>query len=243
MLDKHLTNTEANAQLIDHLLYEQREDLDQKKRFKIALATAIWLTLATLWLPGFGFRNKVVTLSKPKDSSPQKRTVLKPKPKEVIKAKPIAKKKAAKIPLPDLTPMEPEPQVEITETETPELIENFANMDFDDSFELPAEPPETVYDANLAGVEAPIFTIKVPPQYPRRALSVGIQGYVLLEAILGKDGKVREIKVLRGLGKGRFGFEDAASNALSQWQFLPGKVNGKPADIRMNLRITFDLIR
>ena len=72
-------------------------------------------------------------------------------------------------------------------------------------------------------------------------MKVKLQGYVILEAILGKDGDIRDIKVLRGLGKGRFGFEDAATEALKKWQFLPGRLHGKPSDVRMTLKIDFVL--
>jgi protein TonB len=91
------------------------------------------------------------------------------------------------------------------------------------------------------GVEPPVFTKKVTPDYPDKAVKIRLQGYVILEAILRKDGSVDDIKILRGLGKGKFGFEEAAAQALKAWQFLPGKVNGKPADVRMTLKIDFVL--
>ena len=72
-------------------------------------------------------------------------------------------------------------------------------------------------------------------------MKIRLQGYVILEAILRKDGSVDDIKVLRGLGKGKFGFEEEAAKALQQCEFLPGKVNNKAADVRMTLKIDFVL--
>ena len=88
-------------------------------------------------------------------------------------------------------------------------------------------------------VEPPVFTKKVSPVYPSRAKEEHIQGYVILEAIFRGDGTVTDIEVLRGLGKGQFGFEEAARDALRQWEFQPGQVNGAAADVRMTIKIDF----
>ena len=93
------------------------------------------------------------------------------------------------------------------------------------------------------GVEAPIFTRQTPPVYPDKGLLVRLEGYVLLEAILRKDGEIDDITVLRGLGKGKFGFEEAAIAALSQWEFIPGVFNDKPTDVRMTLKVDFKLMK
>ena len=98
------------------------------------------------------------------------------------------------------------------------------------------EPIPRVGQANVA---PPVFTKRVSPVYPERALAIKLQGYVILEAILREDGVIEDIKVLRGLGKGKFGFEKAAIEALKQWEFLPGKVDGMLSDVRMTLKIDF----
>ncbi len=50
-----------------------------------------------------------------------------------------------------------------------------------------------------------------------------------------------DVHVLRGLGKGKFGFEESAITALKKWEFQPGKVDGVPSDVRMTLKIDFVL--
>ena len=91
------------------------------------------------------------------------------------------------------------------------------------------------------GVEPPIFYHKIAPDYPPRAVKARFQGYVILEAIMGKDGEFRDFQVLRGLGKGKFGFEEEAIKAVSQWKYKPGKLHGEPIDVRMTLKIDFVL--
>ncbi len=105
----------------------------------------------------------------------------------------------------------------------------------------PPQPVDTTARVGQVGVEPPVFTKKVSPKYPKRAIKIKLQGYVVLEAIFRAEGTVEDIKVLRGLGKGKFGFEAEAVEALKQWTFQPGKVNGKPTDVRMTIKLDFVL--
>ena len=108
-------------------------------------------------------------------------------------------------------------------------------------FSLSVVAQEEVPRVGHENVEPPKFTHRVAPKYPDRAIKIKLEGYVILEAVMGKDGEIRDVVVLRGLGKGKFGFEENAIEALKQWEFVPGTVNGKPADVRMTLKIDFVL--
>nr|WP_243435874.1 M56 family metallopeptidase [Acanthopleuribacter pedis] len=92
-----------------------------------------------------------------------------------------------------------------------------------------------------AGVEAPVFTKKVAPNYPEAAREMQLQGYVILEATLRASGVVEDVVVLRTLGKGRYQFEEEATAAIKQWEFLPATRNGEAVDVRMTLKIDFVL--
>jgi TonB family protein len=214
-------------------------DAGADKYMKIGMCFALYLVLALIWMPGFSFGDKVFDV-KTEDNKPQKRKVLKPPPEKPIERVKTKDKKTKKLPMPDLTPDEPEPVVEPEPPPEPEVLPT-------DDWEIgiPDGPPEpqgdTIARVGQVGVEPPVFTKKVTPKYPERAVKIRLQGYVILEAILRKDGSVDDIKVLRGLGKGKFGFEEEAAAALRQWSFLPGKVNGRPADVRMTLKIDFVL--
>lgn len=215
------------------------ENADSGKYMRIGLCVALYLVLGLLWAPGLSFNAKVFDASKT-EHKPQKRKVLKPPPEQPLERVQTKERKAKKTPMPDLTPDEPEPVVEPDPPPEPELLPT-------DDWEIgiPDGPPEqesdTIARVGEVGVEPPVFTKKVSPKYPDRAVKIKLQGYVILEAILRKDGTVDDIKVLRGLGKGKFGFEEEAMKALQRWQFLPGKVSGRPADVRMTLKIDFVL--
>jgi len=214
------------------------EDADDSEYFRSGLFTALVFTLLLIWVPmprfsGISFKKDQ------KQERIQKRKVLKPPPEKPLEKVQKKKQKSKKKPMPDLTPDEPEPIVEPEPPPEPEL-----DMEEDWEIGIPDAPPDTsdtIARVGQVGVEPPVFTKRVQPNYPDRAIKVKIQGYVILEAILRRDGSIDDIKVLRGLGKGKFGFEEEAIAALKQWQFLPGSVNGRPADVRMTLKIDFVL--
>jgi TonB family protein len=213
-------------------------DAGTSKYMRYAICAALYTVLILIWAPGFSFGDKVFEVSA-KEHKPQKRKVLKPPPEQPLERVVTQDKKAKKLPMPDMTPDEPEPMVEPDPPPEPEILPT-------DDWEIgiPDGPPqavESIARVGQVGVEPPVFTKKVSPRYPDRAVKLKLQGYVILEAILRKDGTVDDIKVLRGLGKGKLGFEDEATKALQKWEFLPGKVSGKPADVRMTLKIDFVL--
>lgn len=89
-----------------------------------------------------------------------------------------------------------------------------------------------------AGVTAPVVTHEVKPQYTREAMEAKVQGTVVLECVVEKDGKVGEVKVTRSLEPG---LDEQAVLALKQWRFEPGKKDGKAVRVRVSLEMTFSL--
>jgi protein TonB len=82
--------------------------------------------------------------------------------------------------------------------------------------------------------------VKVAPQYPRRAQTRGIQGYVVLEDIVTKTGAVRDPVVIDAKPPGIF--DRAAINAALKYKYKPKVVNGEPIDVAgVKTRITFEL--
>jgi TonB family protein len=78
---------------------------------------------------------------------------------------------------------------------------------------------------------------RVEPDYPKQALSSGLQGAVVLQALIGRDGKVTELKLVRGymiLGK-------AASDAVRRWRFKPYILNGQAVDAQTYITVDFKL--
>lgn len=87
-------------------------------------------------------------------------------------------------------------------------------------------------------VKAPIVMERVEPVYTEEARKERISGIVILEAIIGRDGLVKEAHVLKPLP---FGLDQAAVEAVKQWIFKPGTLEGKPVDVIFNLTINFRL--
>jgi TonB family protein len=74
--------------------------------------------------------------------------------------------------------------------------------------------------------------------YTDEARSLKIQGEVLLEVVLEASGKLRIVRVVRGLGHG---LDDAAVRAAEQIRFKPALRDGQPADSTAVLHIIFQL--
>jgi protein TonB len=77
----------------------------------------------------------------------------------------------------------------------------------------------------------------VKPVYPPDAQAAGIQGIVILETIIAKDGTVNEAKILRGVPE----LDKAALDAVIQWRYTPTLLNGDPVEVVMTVTVTFSL--
>jgi TonB family protein len=78
---------------------------------------------------------------------------------------------------------------------------------------------------------------KVDPDYPPIAIPQRLEGTVILQAFVGADGAVRDIKLVRGY----FLLGRAAFDAVRQWRFKPYSQNGKPVDFQTYITINFKL--
>jgi TonB family protein len=87
------------------------------------------------------------------------------------------------------------------------------------------------------GVTAGRLIRRVNPTYPSAALQQRISGPVVLQARIGKDGRVHDVKVVRGHPF----LATAAVDALRQWQYEPYKLNGQPVDLQTQVTINFNL--
>ena len=100
----------------------------------------------------------------------------------------------------------------------------------------PPPPPVSHEPVRIGGrVQAPGLIRRVEPLYPVIAQMSNIDGVVILEAVVGEDGHVRSVKVLRGhplLGK-------AATDAVEQWRYEPLRLNGTPAAFELTVSLWF----
>ena len=66
-----------------------------------------------------------------------------------------------------------------------------------------------------------------------------MQGIVILEAVISETGRVRDVRVLRSIPL----LDNAAIDAVRQWQFTPTLLNGQPVPIVMTVTVSFELKR
>ena len=82
--------------------------------------------------------------------------------------------------------------------------------------------------------------VKVSPVYPRRALSRGIEGYVIVEFTVTKQGSVSNPIVIEAKPEGIF--EQAAVDAALKFKYKPRVINGEAADVAgVQNRISFQI--
>jgi TonB family protein len=85
-------------------------------------------------------------------------------------------------------------------------------------------------------IQRSLLIRSVNPDYPAEAVPQKLHGPVVLQATIGRDGSVEDLKIVRGyfvLGK-------AAIAAVKQWQFKPYTLNGKPARTQTVITVNFD---
>jgi protein TonB len=88
------------------------------------------------------------------------------------------------------------------------------------------------------GIARPRKIKDVRPVYPPAAMASRSRGNVLIEATIGTDGKVHDARVLQSVAV----FEQAALDAVRQWEFEPSRVNGEAVAVRMVIVVTFALL-
>jgi TonB family protein len=77
------------------------------------------------------------------------------------------------------------------------------------------------------------------PEYSEEARKKCLQGTVQLGFIVGPDGSVQQVEVVKPLG---MGLDEAAIGAVRTWRFEPGTHDGKPAAVKISGEVSFNLI-
>jgi TonB family protein len=150
------------------------------------------------------------------------------------------------LPTPELLHVEP-PPLHVERGQVPESLRGAA----------PIGPPvvATVGPAQIMPVSTPVPQIpqfsepvhlseeaargllvhSVDPVYPPEAAAQKLQGSVVLQAMIGRDGSVEDLKIVRGY----FVLGRAAIAAVKQWRFQPYMLNGHPAETQTVLTVNF----
>ncbi|MEO5763050.1 MAG: TonB family protein [Vicinamibacteria bacterium] len=103
---------------------------------------------------------------------------------------------------------------------------------------LPAEPPAPVQAVRVGGnIKEPSKVKNVNPVYPDIAKQARVQGIVILECTISPQGRVTDVKPLRSIPL----LEQAAIDAVKQWQYTPTLLNGVPVPVIMTVTVNFRL--
>ena len=91
-----------------------------------------------------------------------------------------------------------------------------------------------------SGVTMPSVLREVKPSYTAEAMRAKVQGAVMVEAIVRKDGSVGQVRIVRSLDR-TFGLDEEALKAVRNWHFSPGRRQGQNVAVIVEIELTFTL--
>jgi len=94
------------------------------------------------------------------------------------------------------------------------------------------------YSLGDVGVTSPVAKFTPDPDFSEEARKAKYQGIVTLAAVIGPDGRPRNLRVVHALG---MGLDEKALERVRTWLFEPGKRNGQPVAVAMTLEVDFRL--
>jgi TonB family protein len=89
-----------------------------------------------------------------------------------------------------------------------------------------------------SGITPPGLLRELKPEYTQDARRRSIEGDVVLEIVVRRDGSVGDVKILQGLGAG---LDQRAVDAVRQWRFSPARRHGTPVDVVVEVALEFKL--
>ena len=87
------------------------------------------------------------------------------------------------------------------------------------------------------GVAAGMLLYKTIPAYPAIARAARIQGTVVLEAVISKDGAIENLRVASGPAM----LQQSALDAVRQWRYRPYLLNNNPVEVETTIKVVFTL--
>ena len=88
-----------------------------------------------------------------------------------------------------------------------------------------------------SGVSTGLLIKKVTPNYPPLAKQARIQGTVILQAEISKDGTIQNLQLISGHPM----LAPAAIEAVKQWRYRPYLLNGEPVAVETQVQVNFSL--
>jgi TonB family protein len=114
------------------------------------------------------------------------------------------------------------------------------NFAFSENTHNEADVKASEKQARIApGVSLGFLTYKVDPTYPPEARQAGIQGTVILEAVISEKGTITKLHVVSGPKE----LVQAAMAAVQQWRYKPYLRMGYPVEVGTEVKVNFSLGR
>lgn len=106
-------------------------------------------------------------------------------------------------------------------------------------FARPA-PPQPLSPVRVSeGAQAARLTFSPKPDYPALAKAARVEGVVRLEAVIGRDGAIRNLRVVSGPPL----LVAAALSAVERWRYQPTLLNSEPVEVATEIEVHFTLSR
>ena len=105
---------------------------------------------------------------------------------------------------------------------------------------IPAALPKVAVPQKVrvaSGVAQGNLIHDVRPPYPPLARQSRIQGTVVLQAVIGKDGTIQNLRIVSGHPM----LAQAAIDAVKQWRYKPYYLNGEPVNVDTTINVNFTL--
>jgi TonB family protein len=124
--------------------------------------------------------------------------------------------------------------VYIDSTSEPDVVDVTVTNSQDEVYAFVEQMPEFP-----GGMDAMLSFIRDGIRYPAMAKEAGVQGKVICQFVIDQDGRISQVKVLRGIG---YGCDEEALRVIrSMPAWKPGRQNGQPVRVQYNLPIAFKL--
>ena len=213
-----------------------REEGGDRRRLRAAVAAAFAFHALLLLVPTL--RSEAVPVA---EEAPKQVVVIQPvrfKPPEPPPEEP-PEPPVTRVPMPAENPNELEPIRAVDDLPAPPDDYDWGDYVIDVPQAPPEPEPEVVGPIPVGGDVARPRGIYTPkPEYTEIARKTRTQGPVILQAILDEEGRVSELKVLKGLP---MGLTERAVEAVRTWRYEPARLDGRPVEVYMTITVIFTL--
>jgi hypothetical protein len=135
----------------------------------------------------------------------------------------------------DLTGAQGSKPVLQVHVDTVETIKTINDADFAPSRDaMPTPPLVTISSAVAQGLELR----QIPPEYPPAALLLHVTGTVVLQAIIGKDGRILSLSAISGPAM----LQQVCLDAVKEWVYKPYLLNNEPTEVNTTIKVVFPVL-